>query len=348
MQLRQDVDPRASRHGQVEDDQGGLRPRRELECLVAVRGFVNIVEPGEGEHPTHEQALVVVVVDEDDPKGSGVRAHGSSIAGRARKNVAPRPGSDSTQSRPPWASASDLAMKSPSPLPGTPFVSRSRPNLANAAASSSGLIPGPWSSMLDEDLLPDPLEFDVNRRVGGAVLHRVRDEVAEDLPRAALVRQRLDRRRDGDAQVAVGCHVPRVRDDLVDDGGDIERVRIHVELPRVDAGHVEDVVDERRQGHRAMRHAAHEVQPLVVAHDVPIGRERLQQVLDQPHRTTQIVRDDGDEVGLHPVELAELRRCVTFAFEDCSQRVLGALALREVTSDLGEAAMDAVGPVRAR
>jgi hypothetical protein len=45
------------------------------------------------------------------------RVHGCTGIGNVKKNVDPRPGSDSTQMRPPWRSMIRLQIASPIPVP---------------------------------------------------------------------------------------------------------------------------------------------------------------------------------------------------------------------------------------
>ena len=86
--------------------------------------------------------------------------------------------------------------------------------------------------------------------------------------------------------------------------GQREQVGLHLHLARREPRQVEHVVDERREPRRLVEHYLHILRRHLagdVAHDLGVAGDHRQ-------RCTQIVRDVCDELLLHPVDLAQLRR----------------------------------------
>src|SRR5262249_61634362 len=99
------------------DDHAGLAPPARGRARLAVMRLEQVVGLA-GEEIAHDLPVELVVLDEEDL----LVAHPASVAsatrrGTAKEKVEPRPGSLSTQMRPPWSSTKGLVMLKPSPVP---------------------------------------------------------------------------------------------------------------------------------------------------------------------------------------------------------------------------------------
>jgi hypothetical protein len=121
-------------------------------------------------------------------------------------------------------------------------------------------------------------------------------------------------------------------------------VSVHLEVPGIDAHHVEHVIDQRSQRAHALGDQIERSELLGVGRTKPVRAQQLQVRLDHTDRRTEVVRDARHEVAAHPVHLAQLRRRVALAFDHTAKRVLALLALGQVAGHLGEPPLGAVAP----
>src|SRR5829696_9385740 len=105
----------------VHEDEVGDVLRGQFDRLLAARRLERLVSLRLEDVAEELHVLLIVLHDENPPA-----AHCADPAGSVNVNVEPRPGSDSTQMRPPCSSTRLLDRASPRPVPSgrSPFLSR--------------------------------------------------------------------------------------------------------------------------------------------------------------------------------------------------------------------------------
>ena len=235
----------------------------------------------------------------------------------------------SAQIVPPWASTSPRAIARPRPAP--PFACRaesSRQKRSNIRRVASGVRPSPVSSTVTRTWSVRRGERDGDRPVRGCVAERVREQVEQDaldlLGRAtrlgdAVVDRSLER------DVAGARFGLEAADARLDERGERDLLELVDERAGVDAGELEEVVDENRQAPR-----------LILQGREVLGRrgetvlDRLEHRCDRGHGRAQVVARRRDELAAGVEE----------AFEAAGHRV-------ERPPQLGELARAALGCARA-
>ena len=173
------------------------------------------------------------------------------LAGSVNTNVLPLPSSLSTQIRPPCSSTSRFDSARPRPVPSRCSAPASVCwNSSKMRSWSSGAMPGPVSAT---ETRTSPLTRDrahVDRPALGRELHRVREQVEDHLSDPALVagddvdlRIGLERDLDAVLRRALTHH----HDAALERLAQRERRDLELDLPGLDLGEVEDVVDQRQQ-----------------------------------------------------------------------------------------------------
>ncbi|GJE08233.1 hypothetical protein AOPFMNJM_3569 [Methylobacterium jeotgali] len=134
----------------------------------------------------------------------------------------------------------------------------------------------------------------------GRELHGVVEEIEQHLPHAVRVAQDPLRKRriepGADREAASRGATLDDRHRGVGEGGEVEGHRVEVELPGLDLGDVEDVVDDRQQG---VAGGADQLQPApVLTGEVRLVEEQARVADDAVERRADLVGHGGEEVGL--------------------------------------------------
>ena len=223
----------------------------------------------------------------------------------------PRPSSLSTQIRPPWSStnrfesarpeAGPLALPDPR-LALLELLEDPLPILGSDARAGVG--------DRDPDLAVDSRRAHVDLPAGRRELHRVREQVEDDLLDPSLVAVdhvdlRIGGERDTDPVLrrALAHHHDAALERLPKG----ERVHLELDLSRLDLGEVEDVVDQREQM-VPRRDDVVEVLRLLLVHRADhLVAQHLREADDRVQRRPQLVRHVGQELRLVPARRLELR-----------------------------------------
>ena len=231
-------------------------------------------------------------------------------AGRNTRKVLPAPCSDSTSTRPSWRCTTRRTIASPRPVPGWAVAAGSaeRKNSSNTRAWSSAEIPMPSSSRGQHRLVVQPVTDDDHGPARLGVLHRVADQVRDQVVELAGVAPRDHRL--GRAAPS-GSAIPRERRDRHVQLDDLRGERAEVDRARVDDGVRVRGAVQRQQV------VDHPGQPLATALDrshggagavaqVRVAGQDLGVPEDRADRVLQVVGDGRD----HPLavlrDLAEL------------------------------------------
>jgi AraC-like DNA-binding protein len=139
-------------------------------------------------------------------------------------------------------------------------------------------------------------QLDLDRRVGGAVLQRVVEQIVHRPPETPG-RARQHRRRQSRAQFALGRASACARERLAD-----EHVQAHVlgfEVPRglLAAGEIDQVVDQRRQLLDPVDHLAQQLLALARV-DIRLLLQNFNVRTQARHRRAQLVRSVGHQLAL--------------------------------------------------
>ena len=165
---------------EVEHDRLGRAQCRRGQRSLGRVGGVHLVARAAEARPQCAQDLRLVVDDEDAGSGhAGTRAR-ASATGSASTKVAPCPSCDSTQTRPPFASAKPRAIASPSPAPRAGPLSE--PRWKGSKMRSASLRRDSRTVVDDahEHLGAGLPHLHANRLVGRRVAQCVLDEVGYD------------------------------------------------------------------------------------------------------------------------------------------------------------------------
>ena len=254
------------------------------------------VEPGAPQRRAERAQDLRLVVDDQDPLLHAGSSAVTSTTGRASAKVAPWPGLDSAQTRPPFAAANPRAIARPKPgaraLVAVPAIERLEDSLELARVEPRPLVDDP-----NDRLLPGGGDAHVNPSGGRRELQRVLEQVREN----ALNLDRVDaheRSLAGDVDAIVSGQVADGFPNQV-----VERPHLHLGLgaARFEPREVEQVADEAPEplgvhGDRVQEHPA-----VVVAEDECLAAERSDRRRDPRERRAQVVRDRAQQRRLHEV-----------------------------------------------
>ena len=184
----------------------------------------------------------------------------------------------------------------------------------------------------------------------GGELERVRDEVVDDLaePRAVGFDDRHPRVLERQLDAAVLRGRLRRLDALADEPREVERLRLELELPRLQVADEEQVGHEAEQALGVAVDDAEEVLLLLGEFPHLAVQHRLDVADDRGQRRAQLVRDVGDELVLQPLRLV---RVAHRPLEQRLQLLVLRLELRAHVGELageGSLARSAQGEARGR
>ena len=266
------------------------------------------------EHVAEQPHVPLVVLHDEDLRA---RHRSTGLSGRVNSNVLPLPTSLSHQIRPPCISTKRFDSASPRPVPSRCLAPASVCwNSSKIRSRSSAAMPGPLSATETSHFAVDPRRADVDLPAVGRELHRVREQVEDDLPDPPLVP-----RDDVEAAVPVERDLDAFgrglltnhRDAALEGVLERERRDLQLDLAGLDLGQVEDVVDEGQQVVPRGEDVV-EVLGLLRVHVADHSlAQHLREADDRVERRPQLVRHVGEEVrlvlarGLQlPVEAPEL------------------------------------------
>ena len=198
-----------------------------------------------------------------------------------------------------------FAITRPSPVPpgSGPVRSRLRKNLVKSWRCSSAVMPRPVSCTTTSTAPYVDRALDAHAP-GPRVLERVRDEVPEDLDEPVAVAH--DLRQGG--QVLLEGEPAAIRLDpeggghVAEDGHEVDELPAELHPARLDLGDVQEIVDQRAQPVGALGRDLEEAL-LEIGHRPRLALEdELDVAPERGQRGSELVRDRGDELVLHPLD----------------------------------------------
>src|SRR3954447_7707134 len=153
---------------------------------------------------------------------------------------------------------------------------------------------------------------EIDAAAPGRVLHRILDEIHDDLSEQRLVRLDDDglRRRLQDDEVAVERSQARRFGDCAAEFAHVDMVDVDIQRSTIELGADKQLVDDLDEMLRLLLDELEQAILLAPRQVVAVGEQRLRAAVDGGERRPQLVRGRGDKVRTRPLEHVAAR-CVT-------------------------------------